>query len=101
MSLSLIQKIALDKLATRVHSMYGKVFDAAMLSVQPTQTDVGRKEISLFSSFDSKFHLPLKGNGYTLRGGNSFKIVLLPSEMVSTLKGKNLLPLGAKSFFLE
>ena len=48
------QKIALDKLATRVHSMYGKVFDAAMLSVQPQNLDMGRKETTMFSAFDSK-----------------------------------------------
>ena len=32
---------------------------------------------------------------------NSIKIVLIPSEMVSSLKEKNLLPVGANSFLLE
>ena len=47
-------------------------------------------------------HSVLKVNGYTFRkGGNSVKTVLSSSEKGSTLKGKTLLPLGAKSFFLE
>ena len=37
-----------------------------------------------------------KGNGYTLRGGNSVKIDLVPSVKGSVLKGENLLPLGSK-----
>ena len=39
-------------------------------------------------------------NWYTFKKDNSVKIVLLPSEKRSTLKGKNLLPLGANSFLL-
>ena len=34
--------------------MYGKVFDAAMLSVQPTQTN-NKREPTMFSSFESEF----------------------------------------------
>ena len=41
----------------------------------------------------------LKGNGYTFKGDNSFELFLLPSEKESALKWKNLLPLGANSFF--
>ena len=43
----------------------------------------------------------IKGNGYTFKGGNSNKIILLPSEKLSTLIEKNLLPGGANSFLLE
>ena len=35
--------------------MYGKVFDAAMLSVQPTQTN-NKREPTMFSSFESKLN---------------------------------------------
>ena len=43
----------------------------------------------------------LKANGYTLQGGDSIKMILLPSEKGYTLKGKNLLPWGANSFLSE
>ena len=45
-------------------------------------------------------HLPdwFKGNRYTFKGSNSFKIVWFPSEKESTLKGTNLLP-GESKFF--
>ena len=41
-----------------------------------------------------------KGNGYTLKGDNSV-IDFACFEKGSTLKGKNLLPVGANSFLLE
>ena len=34
-----LQKTALDKLSTRVHNMYRKIKDAALLSVEKTQED--------------------------------------------------------------
>ena len=45
--------------------------------------------------------LPLRKNGYIFKENNFVKIILLSSEKGSTLKGKNLLPLGANSFLLE
>ena len=36
-----------------------------------------------------------------VRGGNSVKVFCISSEKGSTLKGKNLLPLGANSSLLE
>ena len=45
-----------------------------------------------------KIKWSLKGNRYTVRGRNSLKIALSPSEKGSTLYGKNLLPLGANYF---
>ena len=42
-----------------------------------------------------------KGKGYCFKGSNSFKIVFLPSGKGSSIKGKNLLPVGANSFLLE
>ena len=42
----------------------------------------------------------IKGTGYTFRGGNPVKLFCLPSEKGPSLKGKNLLPLGANSFLL-
>ena len=42
----------------------------------------------------------LKDNRHTIEGDNSVKIVFLPFKKRSTLKGKNLLPLGANSFLL-
>ena len=43
----------------------------------------------------------IKGNEYTFKGDYSVKIVLaFPFENGSTLKGKNLLLLGANSFLL-
>ena len=44
--------------------------------------------------------LGLKGNGYTSEDDISIRFCF-PSEKGSTLKGKNLLPLGANSFLLE
>ena len=41
------------------------------------------------------------GKCISFKGGNSVKIVLPPFRKGSTLKGKNLLPLGANSFLLE
>ena len=43
----------------------------------------------------------IKVNADTVRKGNFVTIIFLPSEIESNLKGKNLLPLGANSFFLE
>ena len=43
----------------------------------------------IFVNFISDYHF-LEGKGYTSKGGNTFKIVWLPSEKVSTPKGKNL-----------
>ena len=40
----------------------------------------------------------LRANEYTFKGGYSIKTVFRPSEMGSTQKGKNLLPLGSKFF---
>ena len=40
-------------------------------------------------------------NGYIFKGDQSDKWILLPSEKGPTLKGKNLLPIGANSFLLE
>ena len=42
-----------------------------------------------------------KGNVYTFRGSTSVKIVSFHSGKDYTLKGTNLLPMGAYSFFLE
>ena len=42
----------------------------------------------------------MKGSEYTYNRGNYVKIIWLPSEKGSTLKGKNLLPVGANSFLL-
>ena len=42
-----------------------------------------------------------KGIGYTFRGSNSGRNVCLPCEKGSTIKGKNLLPLGSNSFLLK
>ena len=41
------------------------------------------------------------GSWNTFWGGNSGKIVLSSTKKGSTLKGKNLLPMGANSFLLE
>ena len=41
------------------------------------------------------------GAVYCFMGGNSVKMYLPPSEKKFTLKGKNLLPLGAKSFLFR
>ena len=46
-------------------------------------------------------HNVIKGDAYIVRVGNSVKLILLPSEKESSLKGKNLLPVGANSFLLE
>ena len=43
----------------------------------------------------------LKVNQYIFMGGNSVKIVCCRFEKESTLKGKNLLPVGANSFLLD
>ena len=43
----------------------------------------------------------VKGDGYNFSEGNSVKSVLLSSEKGSTLKGKNLLQLGANSFLFR
>ena len=53
--------------------------------------------------FDADFLgvLRVKGNGYTLMKGNSVNSFCFPSEKRSTLKGRNLLPLGANFFLLE
>ena len=40
-----------------------------------------------------------KGIGYVFKEGYTFKIVWIPFEKGSILKGKNLLPSGANSFF--
>ena len=45
---------------------------------------------------DRRVHSYLKGNANTFKVDNSFQIILLPSERRSTVKGKNLHPLGAK-----
>ena len=42
-----------------------------------------------------------KMNGHTIKVDNSCEIIFLPPENEFTLKGKNLLPLGANSFLLE
>ena len=41
------------------------------------------------------------GNECTVRGATLSKSFCFPSEKGSTLKGKNLLPLGANSLLLE
>ena len=43
----------------------------------------------------------IMGNGYTLKGGNCQNWFYLSCEKGFSLKGKNLLPLGANSFLLE
>ncbi|KAL4239547.1 HEAT repeat containing 9 [Mactra antiquata] len=48
-----IHKIALDKLAGRVHTMYDKFYDAALLSVKPTQNNQGIREPTMFSNIDT------------------------------------------------
>ena len=48
-----------------------------------------------------KRSIQVKENGYALKGYNLTIIFFLPSEKRSTLKGKNLLPMGANSFLLE
>ena len=55
------------------------------------------------SSLKYNYRICLKLNGYTFKGGGAIfvKSFCLPSEKGSTLKGKNLLPLGAGSFLLE
>ncbi|XP_035827330.1 uncharacterized protein LOC101845258 [Aplysia californica] len=55
-----IHRLALDKLAGRVHGLYGKVYDAAMLSVRPgNQTsDAMRREASVFQSLDGGLAKP-------------------------------------------
>ncbi|KAL3877329.1 hypothetical protein ACJMK2_035059 [Sinanodonta woodiana] len=48
-----IHKIALDKLASRLHMMSGKVFEAAMLSVKPSATEAEKHHHSgVFSSME-------------------------------------------------
>ena len=44
-------------------------------------------------------HPEMIGNSF--KGGNSSDIILPPSEKECTIKGKNLLLLGANSFLLE
>ena len=46
-----------------------------------------------------KLVLIKKKGMYTFSGGYSFKMACLLSEKDFTLKGKNLLPVGANSFF--
>ena len=43
----------------------------------------------------------VKGKSMHFQGRQLLKLLLLPSERESTLKEKNLLPLGANSFLLE
>ncbi|XP_053391343.1 uncharacterized protein LOC123563746 isoform X3 [Mercenaria mercenaria] len=47
-----IHKLALDKLAGRVHTMYDKFYDASLLSVRPSQGIEGKRETTMFSNFD-------------------------------------------------
>ena len=53
------QKIALNKLSDRVHTMYGKLYDAALLSVRPLNYIEQRKETTMFSNFDCEFSLAI------------------------------------------
>ncbi|GFO41817.1 hypothetical protein PoB_006832200 [Plakobranchus ocellatus] len=54
-----IHRLALDKLAARVHGMYDKVFNATMLSVREgTQGGQLPRETSLFHSVDSSHMKP-------------------------------------------
>lgn len=54
-----IHRLALDKLAARVHGMYDKVFNATMLSVQEgTQAGQLPRETSLFHSVNSSHIKP-------------------------------------------
>ncbi|XP_048248780.1 uncharacterized protein LOC124122889 isoform X3 [Haliotis rufescens] len=50
-----VHRVALDKLATRIHGMQDKMYSAAMLSVNPTRrkADVPR-EVSFLQSLDSR-----------------------------------------------
>ena len=48
-----------------------------------------------------KINSKLKVHWYTFKGDNSFETFLLLSEIAPTLKGNNLLSLGANSFLLE
>ncbi|XP_052764355.1 uncharacterized protein LOC128206119 isoform X3 [Mya arenaria] len=49
-----IHKIALDKLAGRVHHLYDKFYDASLLSVRPTPNNEGKtRESTLISNFDN------------------------------------------------
>ena len=50
------------------------------ITLQPAQYDI------------NNFERDMKGQISTIKGDNSIKIVLLPSEKLSTLKGKHLLP---------
>jgi hypothetical protein len=53
MSKCIFQKLALDKLAGRVHTMFDKFYDASLLSVKPSQAmEAGKRETTMFSNFD-------------------------------------------------
>ena len=51
--------------------------------------------------YANTYHTSLKGSWYTFKGDNSVRMFLLPFVKGSALKGKNLLPSGANSSFLE
>ncbi|XP_067672205.1 uncharacterized protein [Haliotis asinina] len=50
-----VHRVALDKLATRIHGMQDKLFNAAMLSVNPTRRKTNMpREVSFLQSLDSQ-----------------------------------------------
>ena len=53
------------------------------------------------SIFEEYGAFNLKGNGYSFRDGNSEHSFAPPSEKGCTVKGKNLLPMGANTFLLQ
>ena len=55
----------------------------------------------VFVSFLFLRHITIKVYGFTFREGNSVLIFFQTSEKGSTLKGNNLVCLGADSFLLE
>ena len=92
-----VQKVKLESkinlsLCTRPH--HGETYYS---HICPDLTALsGHGKCSSIFRYDS-----FKMNIYTFRGGNAVKTVMPALGKGSTLKGKNLLPLGANSFLLE
>ena len=73
-----------------------------ILEAEQKQEKLGTSQLTaIFISFLPNLWRTFKVNGYTFKGDNSVKMGCLLSEKSSSLKGKNLLPLGANSFLLE